>query len=335
MTMDYPLKDYEDSFLNFHYDYGNEVCEKSEEKEIGSNALLFIFSIVITLSLIGNILVILISALYESMNCLTNIFIFNLAISDLVFTVGLPFWAINPVRGLVFPDIVCKTLTLVFFIGFYSNIFFLTTMTIYKCLVEVHYQFDKSSLIPWHGVFLSFSIWMICIIPARLHASLSIYSRGTHPKDSESNSFNGEIINISMLNFIFFVDFALIVFCYIYMLIRTKRTRSNTMNQAVIQVFCTVVVFFLGWIPYNLLNILGFLAGSWVELSKVSFQLDFAFQVSRQLAFATCCLKPVVYALLNEKFRRNLSSLLLKLCRRQSLVNKEEVRMQNPFPQPQ
>lgn len=49
MAMDYLLEEYEESFSNFHYDYYNEVCEKSEEIKIGSNALLFIFSIIIIL----------------------------------------------------------------------------------------------------------------------------------------------------------------------------------------------------------------------------------------------------------------------------------------------
>ncbi|XP_043985905.1 chemokine XC receptor 1-like [Gambusia affinis] len=212
-----------DSSLNFNYDCGSNVCEKSEVK-FGANFSPVLFSIVISLSLIGNILVLVILALYENLKSLTNIFILNLAISDLVFTLGLSFWVTDHVWGLVYPDIVYKFLTFVLFIGFYSNIFFLTIMpSFYKCLTDVHLS-NKSYL-----GFLSLSMWMISIAPARLHT----YPIGT----------------------------------------------QNSDNQ--------------------------------------------------HLAFSSCCLKPVVYAIIDEKFRSNLMSLLLKICRRQNPVN-EEVRVQNP-----
>ncbi|XP_054900195.1 C-C chemokine receptor type 8-like [Poeciliopsis prolifica] len=223
-----------DSSLNFNYDCGNNVCEKSEVKFGADFSVLF--SIVISLSLIGNILVLVILALYENLKSLTNIFILNLAISDLVFTSGLPFWVISHVWGLVFPDIVYKFLTFVLFIGFYSNIFFLTIMSgVYRYLTDVH-LFRKS-----HLGFLSLSVWMISIAPARLHT----YPIGT-----------------------------------------------QNMN------------------------------------------LELAFHVSQQLAFSSCCWKPVVYAIINEKFRSNLMSLLLKICRRKNPVNEEEVRVQNPSQPP-
>ncbi|PWA21030.1 hypothetical protein CCH79_00007223, partial [Gambusia affinis] len=295
-----------DSSLNFNYDCGSNVCEKSEVK-FGANFSPVLFSIVISLSLIGNILVLVILALYENLKSLTNIFILNLAISDLIFTLGLSFWVTDHVWGLVYPDIVYKFLTFVLFIGFYSNIFFLTIMpSFYKCLTDVHLS-NKSYL-----GFLSLSMWMISIAPARLHT----YPIGTQNSDKYSIQSK-----IAMQNFIFFTGFSVIAFCFIHMFIRIKRTRSNTMNKAVISVFCTSAVFFIGWIPYNVVNILSVFAQNLDQLSKANLEL--AFHVSQHLAFSSCCLKPVVYAIIDEKFRSNLMSLLLKICRRQNPVNEE------------
>ncbi|GLD50261.1 uncharacterized protein AKAME5_002787100 [Lates japonicus] len=117
----------------YDYDYDDEVCEKGEVVQFGSIIVPVFFSLVITLSLTGNILVLVILALYENLKSLTNIFILNLAISDLVFTTGLPFWAIYHIWGWVFSEALCKIVTFVFFTGFYSSILFLTIMTIYRC----------------------------------------------------------------------------------------------------------------------------------------------------------------------------------------------------------
>ncbi|XP_016530106.1 chemokine XC receptor 1-like [Poecilia formosa] len=306
-----------DSSLKFNYDCGSNVCEKSEV-QFGANFSTVLFSIVISLSLIGNILVLVILALYENLKSLANILILNLAISDLVFTIGLSFWVTDLVWGLVFPDIVYKFLTFVLFIGFYSNIFFFTTMSgVCKYLTDVH-LFNKSSL-----GFLSLSMWMISIAPARFHT----YPIGTH-----NNQYYNIQVKIALQNFLFFTAFTVIAFCFIHMLITIKRTKSNTINDAVISVFSTAAVFFIGWIPYNVVNISRAFAHDLDQLSKAN--LDLAFHVSQHLAFSCCCLKPVVYAIIDKKFRSNLMSLLLKICRRQNPDNEEEVGVQNPSQPP-
>uniref|UniRef100_A0AAX7UNY8 G-protein coupled receptors family 1 profile domain-containing protein n=1 Tax=Astatotilapia calliptera TaxID=8154 RepID=A0AAX7UNY8_ASTCA len=110
------------SYYDYHED---EICNMSEVMNFGSIAIPIFFSVVITLSLTGNILVLIILALYEKLKSLTNIFILNLAVSYLVFTIGLPFWAIYHVKGWVFSEILCKVVTFIFFTGFYSSILFL------------------------------------------------------------------------------------------------------------------------------------------------------------------------------------------------------------------
>ncbi|XP_039985068.1 chemokine (C motif) receptor 1a, duplicate 1 [Xiphias gladius] len=317
-------------------DYDDEVCEKGELVKFGSIAVPVFFSVVIILSLTGNILVLVILGLYENLKSLTNIFILNLAISDLVFTTGLPFWAIYHIWGWLFSEILCKIVTFVFFTGFYSSILFLTIMTIYRYLAVVHPLSDLSTQKLSSCVFLSFLMWIISIgaaLPSLLYSSIVLIPHiDGHSLGCEYKATLWKSIAISQQNIFFLVAFVVMGYCYIRILGRITRTRSHTKNRAVKLVFCIVAVFFIGWVPYNVVIFLRTLAENLVEPfddCKASIQLDYVFYVCRLIAFSHCCLNPVFYAFVGVKFRNHLKSLLHRIFSRQSPVVEQQVRMQN------
>ncbi|XP_078115232.1 chemokine XC receptor 1-like [Sander vitreus] len=327
-----------DSQYGHDYDnnYQDEVCEKGEVVKFGSIAIPVFFSVVITLSLTGNILVLVILALYENFKSLTNMFILNLTISDLVFTTGLPFWAIYHVWGWLFSEVLCKIVTFVFFTGFYSSILFLTIMTIYRYLAVVHPLSGLSTLKLSRstGVYMSFLLWIVSIgaaMPSLLYSTLvSIPHKDKHSIGCEYKETVWKRIGIFQQNIFFLVAFAVMAFCYIRILWRITRTRSHTKNRAVKLVFCIVAVFFLGWVPYNVVIFLSVLANNVVPslyTCEASIKLDYTFYVCRLIAFSHCCLNPVFYAFVGVKFRSHLKSLLHRRFICQSPDEEQQVRM--------
>lgn len=321
----------------YDYDYDDEVCEKEDVVKFGSIAVPVFFSVVFILSLVGNILVLVILALYENLKSLTNIFILNLAISDLVFTTGLPFWAVYHIWGWLFSEHLCKIVTFVFFTGFYSSVLFLTVMTIYRYLAVVHPLSDLSTQRLSTGIFVSILLWMMSIgaaMPSLLYSSLVLI----HHEDGDSLGCEYETtllksIGVSQQNIFFLLAFVVMAFCYIQILGRIRRTRSHTKNRAVKLVFSIVAVFFLGWVPYNVVIFLRLLSDNLVAPFKnceTSIQLDYAFYVCRLIAFSHCCLNPVFYAFVGVKFRRHLKSMLHRMFIRQSPPEEQEIRTQ-PF----
>uniref|UniRef100_A0AAR2KGK3 G-protein coupled receptors family 1 profile domain-containing protein n=1 Tax=Pygocentrus nattereri TaxID=42514 RepID=A0AAR2KGK3_PYGNA len=94
--------DLESLVTSVYYGYSNNYVDNFLPTEafsyktvtkFGSVAVPMFFTIVVLLSLIGNILVLVILGLGKNLKSLTNIFILNLALSDLIFTLGLPFRA--------------------------------------------------------------------------------------------------------------------------------------------------------------------------------------------------------------------------------------------------
>uniref|UniRef100_A0A8C5FYL4 Chemokine (C motif) receptor 1a, duplicate 1 n=1 Tax=Gouania willdenowi TaxID=441366 RepID=A0A8C5FYL4_GOUWI len=267
-------------------DYPDEICEKENVFQFGSHVTPFFFSIVITLSLMGNILVLVLLVLYENLKSLTNIFFFNLAISDLIFTLSLTFWEIYHTWGWLRSENLCKVMTFVFFIGFYSSIIILSTLTIYRYLSVVHLFTDMSTRGLSNRVLLSVLTWMFSIgaaLPSLFFSSLiKIRHSETFLLGCDSTDSNWQIVGVIQQNSFFLVAFGVMAFCYIRILQKIKRTRSQTKDKAVKLIFCVVAAFFIGWVPYNAIIFLMLLVDHQLtsfSSCEVSTQLDYAFNV--------------------------------------------------------
>ncbi|KAM3620443.1 uncharacterized protein V6R79_023530 [Siganus canaliculatus] len=314
-------------------DYEDEVCEKGQVVKFGSIFVPVFFSVVIALSITGNILVLIILALYENLKSLTNIFILNLAISDLVFTVGLPFWASYHIWGWLFSEILCKIVTFVFFTGFYSSILFLTLMTVYRYLAVVHPLFQVNTKKFSSAVIVSILLWIISFaaaMPSFLHISLvMIPVKGGHSMGCEYKTSLWKSISVFQQNIFLLVAFVVMAFCYIQILKIIRRTRSTRKSRAVKLVFCIVAVFFFGWVPYNVVIFLRILADNFVSVftCESAIQLDYAFYICRLIAYSHCCLNPVFYAFVGVKFRSHLKSLLYRISICRSPPEEQQINM--------
>ncbi|XP_029551097.1 chemokine XC receptor 1-like [Salmo trutta] len=334
------MGDIETNGTDYGYDdyYTDEVCNKAGVVKFGSIATPAFFSVVTILSLAGNILVLVILAKYENLKSLTNIFILNLALSDLVFTFGLPFWAAYHIWGWTFSRILCKTVTFVFYAGFYSSVLFLTIMTIHRYLAVVHPLSDHGSQRGCYGVTVSLVIWVVSFgaaVPALIFSSVQ-----ENPHEGDIHFYceywdpQWKRVGSYQQNIFFLAAFAVIGFCYVRILRTIFKSRSHMRNRTVKLIFSIVAVFFLGWAPYNVVIFLRLLHDYTVapfNTCEVSTWLDYGFYVCRLIAFSHCCLNPVFYAFVGIKFRNHLKVILLKLCHRQSTMDTQQIRLPNIY----
>ncbi|XP_036447743.1 chemokine XC receptor 1-like [Colossoma macropomum] len=301
---------------NMDYILFNEFCKYKTVIKFGSIVVPVFFTTVVLLSLLGNVLVLVILGLFENLKSLTNIFILNLALSDLIFTLGLPFWACSYIWGWTFGDFMCRSVNFVFSVGFHSSIVFLMLMTIQRYIAVVHPLFD------WNG-WQNFSVipivaWVF-IFASALPAV--VYSEVRAEPDSNKlycayNSFKAAIGVTYQQNILFVVAFSVMGFCYIRIIQTILRSQRNSKHRTIRVIFCVVVVFFLGWAPYNIVIFLQTLTHQQIEPfaeCDVSIKLDFALYVCKLLAFAHCFLNPVLYVFVGEKFRNHLKKLLQKI----------------------
>ncbi|XP_067303271.1 chemokine (C motif) receptor 1a, duplicate 1 [Pseudorasbora parva] len=309
-------------------DYEDQLCRKEEVVKVGSIIIPVFFSLVVVLSCIGNILVLVILALYESLKSLTNVFILNLAVSDLLFTFGLPFWASYYIWGWTFGESGCKVVKFLFYVGFYSSVLFLTLMTIQRYMAVVHPLSDWEkhkgfSVAPFIIWILSGTISLIGSFHSKviLHFNNAYCEYGTVEMKSGIAYFQ---------NAFFFIAFIIMGFCYCRMLQTITKSRTNKRHKTVRLIFCIALVFFVGWAPYNIVMFLKSLTDQNIKPftdCPVSIRLDYAYYACRMLAFTHCCLNPVFYVFIGVKFRNHLKSILQNIFKKKKNLDSSQTRL--------
>ncbi|XP_051955750.1 chemokine XC receptor 1-like [Xyrauchen texanus] len=318
----------------FNYDYDNEyedqLCHKETVQKVGSILIPLFFTLVVVLSCIGNILVLVILALYESVKSLTNIFILNLALSDLLFTFGLPFWASYHIWGWTFGETCCKTVKFLFYLGFYSSVFFLTLMTIQRYMAVVHPLSDWEKC---RGFSIApFIMWILSALTALLGSLRSkvIREQSNNGTYCEYDSTEVKHAIVYFQNAFFFIAFVIMGFCYTRMLQTITKARTNKRHKTARLIFCIALVFFIGWAPFNIVIFLRSLTDHGLypfRECNISINLDYAFYVCRLLAFSHCCLNPVFYVFVGVKFRNHLKMILQSIFRQKKNFNCNQSRL--------
>nr|QCI30388.1 chemokine XC receptor 1 [Maxomys rajah] len=299
-----------ESSTAFDYDKSNLLCERNVIffSAISTTVL---YSLVFLLSLEGNSLVLWILVKYETLESLTNIFILNLCLSDLMFACLLPV-LISAQWGWFLGDFFCKFYNMIFCISLYSSIFFLTIMTIHRYLSVVSPISTLGIYTLRHRVLVTTSVWAASILSSIpdgvFHKVISLKC-----DYSEHYAFSASVYQH---NIFFLFSLGIILFCYIQILKTLFRSRSRQRHRTVRLIFTIVVAYFLSWAPYNLILFLK--TGIIQQSCEGSQQLDIAMIICRNLAFSHCCFNPVLYVFVGVKFRKHLKSLLQQvwLCRK-------------------
>ncbi|NWS46842.1 XCR1 protein, partial [Probosciger aterrimus] len=288
---------YEDAFNE------SNVCEMGDYFVFYTHLSTVLYTLSFLLSLLGNSLVLWILFKYENLTSLTNIFIMNLSVSDLVFSCMLPFWAVDQSFGWIFGEFLCKAANAVFSIGYYSGVFFLTLMTILRYLAVANPLSTMRSQTQCYGFLVSLAVWTgstLIVVPEVIHTTVQ---ENLGEKICDYDDWKWKKVDIYQRNVLFLLSFGAIVFCYFKILIILLRSRSRRKHRTVKLILTIVSAFFLSWAPYNILSFLITFPSPTCQYEKDS---NLAFHISRKIAFFHCCLNPVLYVFVGVKFKRHL-----------------------------
>ncbi|KAG1969063.1 chemokine XC receptor [Pimephales promelas] len=282
-----------------------KMCEVDDYKKMTAVC----YATVFCLSILGNGFLICALTCYEDLKRVTNLFMFCLALFDLLFTLTLPFWVVDFLHHWVFGDVACKIMTGAYFVGIYGSLILLTAMTLDRFVVVVvrscwltRRRRLKCSKVACVGA------WIISVI-ACLRDSVASKAQKIHVTTYACQSTMTVDDNVgyySQLILLFLVPFALIVFCYTKIIITLMSTQTRQKYRTVVLVLCIVIAFFICWGPYHIIIVMM----SIYEFNPCEhYELHVAFVVCRILAFSHCCVNPALY-ILRGKYRNLLSSFL-------------------------
>ncbi|XP_003225806.1 C-C chemokine receptor type 5 [Anolis carolinensis] len=295
------------------FDYGDipTPCHSVAVQEFASHVLPTLYSLVLVFGMLGNALVVLILIRYKKLKSMTDIYLLNLAISDLLFVVSLPFWAYSAAHEWIFEDAMCKILSGIYVVGFYSGSFFIILLTIDRYLAIVHAVFALKARTVTYGIVTSAVTWCVAILASIPWLIFNKLQRENNhcrctlsfPPETHVNWNQFLTLKINLIGLIF--PMIVMIFCYTQIIITLMRCRNDKKNKAVRLIFIIMIIYFLFWAPYNIVLLL--------QTFQTSFRLDncysysnlgVALQVTETLAMAHCCINPVIYAFAGEKFRK-------------------------------
>ncbi|XP_003476931.2 C-C chemokine receptor type 1-like [Cavia porcellus] len=308
----------EDYSLITEYDYSDSIpCQQVAEMAFGAQLLPPLYSLVFVIGVVGNTLVVLVLTKQKRLRNMTSIYLLNLAVSDLLFLFTLPFWIHYILKNAwVFGHAMCKLLYGLHYVGLYSEIFFIILLTIDRYLAIVHATFALRARTITFGIITSVITWVLAILASipNLHFSqtkkvfteyaCSIY----FPHESHRAWRYFQALLLNLLGFM--LPLLVMVFCYTGIISILCRRPNEKKVKAVRLIFAIMIIFFLFWTPYNLaVFVSAFQEHMFTNFCEQSRQLAVALQVTQMIAYTHCCVNPVIYVFVGEKFRKYLRQL--------------------------
>uniref|UniRef100_A0A669D8W2 C-C chemokine receptor type 2 n=1 Tax=Oreochromis niloticus TaxID=8128 RepID=A0A669D8W2_ORENI len=317
------MTEYKDTEYNYgnysDFDYGDYPPANSTVQEFSKVFLATLYSLVFILGFIGNGLVVCVLVKHRNQSNLTDICLFNLALSDLLFVFTLPFYShYARVGQWTFGDFMCRLISGSHHIGFFSSIFFMVVMTLDRYMIIVHAHRVARFRTKRAAIILTVLVWMLSLFVS-LPDFISIQETEEYQEfgcDYPEENKVWESYNLFTTNVLgLVIPLLVMVGCYSRIIPRLVNMRTAKKHRIVKLIICIVVVFFLLWAPYNISLFLEFLQEREIILNDETWykNVKLSITVTEALAYTHCCLNPIIYAFVGEKFMRRALQLLKKL----------------------
>ncbi|XP_010787659.1 C-C chemokine receptor type 1-like, partial [Notothenia coriiceps] len=306
------------------YDYAEYYAGAGEDSTPCNNAdwvdfskvfLPTLYSFAFVLGFLGNGLVVCVLLKHRDQLNLTDICLLNLALSDLLFVLTLPFYShYARLAQWTFGDFLCRLASGSHSAGFFSSIFFMVVMTLDRYMVIVHAHKVARYRTVRTGVALTVSLWTLSLCISLPHV---IFTKVTHESDRvachepESDDWRlYKTFSMHVLGLV--IPLLVMIVCYSRILPILVNMRSAKKHRAVKLILSIVIAFFLFWAPYNLSLFLEFLMskGFLPKECSVKASVELSITVTESLAYTHCCLNPIIYAFVGQKFMKRARPLL-------------------------
>ncbi|CAL8369226.1 unnamed protein product [Gadus morhua 'NCC'] len=275
-----------------------------------------LYSIVCVVGLVGNVLVMYVIIRYTKMKTATNIYIFNLALADALATSTLPFQSVNYLMGTwPFGDVVCKMVLSIDYYNMFTSIFTLTTMSIDRYIAVCHPVKALDFRTPQNAKIVNICNWILSSaigLPVMFMAATILPKPHSDIVDCtlvcpHPSWYWENLLKICVFIFAFIMPVLIITVCYGLMILRLKSVRmlsgskekDRNLRRITRMVLVVVAVFIICWTPIHIFVIIKALVNIPDSLLQT---VTWHFCIA--LGYTNSSLNPVLYAFLDENFKR-------------------------------
>lgn len=244
-----------------------------------------------------------------------NIYMQNLAISDLMFVSTLPFRASYFLLGSrwIFGDILCRIMTYTFYMNMYCSIYFLTVLSVVRFIAIVHpFKREKVTNRKYARI-TCVAIWIFVLAAASplLNKGIAGYHNPVKCLDLHPSSTHRLLMMNSFVLVVgFILPFCTIVFCYVFAiraLLKPRAAQSKgaiSHRKALLTITISLILSLICFLPYHILRTAHLMYSSCSQAS-----LHQALVVTLCLADMNSCLDPFLYYFTAENFKAKFRSL--------------------------
>ncbi len=305
-------------------DFGLEIYPHNSThldfNQTSSAVITFVYFVVCAVGLCGNALVIYVILRYAKMKTVTNIYILNLAVADVLCMLSLPFIAIQlSLLHWPFGSAICRIVLTVDSMNQFTSIFFLTVMSFDRYLAVVHPIKSTKWRKPRMAKIISLAMWGISLLvnlPIMIYSGVNIKRNEARTctmlwPEPQSTYYTAFIFYTFFLGF--FLPLIIISMCYLLIVIKvkssgmrvgsTKRKRSERKVTRMVSI--VVVVFVLCWLPFYVFNVTS-VTGTVPTTTVLKSTFDFVVV----LGYANSCANPILYAFLSDNFKKSFQNVL-------------------------
>lgn len=250
------------------------------------------------------------------------VFSINLTISDLLYSMLLPFQIIYHLRknDWIFGDFLCHAVTILFYGNMYCSLLTMTGISIERYLGIVHPLRYKVMRPIRTSVLTCIVIWILVLLPllplmqntlTRPVEELSITTCfDVLPKNMFREASHFIAYFGSMVFFFFLLPLFIMAFCYISiirtLLHSTPPHLTESKKQTVYLLIVLLLLLFFCYMPHIVVSVAHYILVLDMKSAYVEYKLVVAIQSFN------CCFDPLVYYFGSKEFRRKVQR---KLCR--------------------
>ncbi|XP_051807099.1 neuropeptide FF receptor 1 like 2 [Acanthochromis polyacanthus] len=310
---------------------GSDISEALHSLYVAASYILA-YSFIFLLCMMGNILVCVIVLGNRRMRTVTNLFIFNLAISDLLVGIFcIPTTLVdNLITGWPFSNTVCKMSGFVQGVSVSASVFTLVAIAVERFRCIVFPLKPKLTLLVAKTAIAS--IWVLAVVimcPTAVALTVEkvpfhymVYNddfNQTLPLytcyENFANPKMGKIYTAVLLTHIYLVPLTVITVMYgsigvklCSSVVGNREPQANAamISQKKIKVIKMLIVvallFMLSWLPLWTLLMMADYAG--LDREQIDFLTSYVFPFAHWLAFSNSSINPIIYGYYNENFKR-------------------------------
>ncbi|XP_070813221.1 C-X-C chemokine receptor type 2-like [Pituophis catenifer annectens] len=305
-----------------------EPCKEHQTTDTIKYILAVIYLLVCILSLLGNSLVILVVSYSKETHSVTDVYLLNLAIADLLFAVTLPIWAVYRAHEWIFGTFMCKIASVLKEVNFYSGVLLLAFISFDRYLAIVYATRAATQKRHWVkfvciGIWLFAFLFSLPVIRFREAFKLSNVSNRVCYENIGGNQ-TAEwrlVLRILPQVFGFLLPLTIMIICYGITVHRLHQMKNKQKKKAMKVILAVVLVFVICWLPYNIALLFDTLLRLRYinDTCSVRERIDDALSGTEILGVAHSCINPIIYAFIGQKFRNN----FLKILFSRGMISKE------------